>query len=79
MEIKKKENFKRFFAIVALIVLFALILILAYALITANGNLAMAMIFSLIFISIFLFVFMRIFKIKPNNAEFENNDTSEKK
>lgn len=53
---------ERVAAIVGLVALFVLLIGLLVALITANGKLAMAMIFSLAFVSILLFIVLRLYK-----------------
>lgn len=65
----KREKLKKFFAIISLVILLIFIAILTFALITANGKLAMAMIFSLIFISIFLYIVMHLYGKFTNNSK----------
>lgn len=69
----KREKLKKFFAIISLVILLIFIAILTFALITANGKLAMAMIFSLVFISIFLYIVMHLY------GKFTNNSKSSQK
>ena len=49
-------------AIIGLVILSVFLLGLVVALITANGKLTMAMLFSLTFVSILLFVVLRLYK-----------------
>lgn len=69
----KREKLKKFFAIISLVILLIFIAILTFALITANGKLAMAMIFSLVFISIFLYIVMHLY------GKFTDNSKSSQK
>lgn len=65
----KREKVKKIFAIIALGILLFLIVSLTYALLTANGRLAMAIIFSLVFISIFMYIVMHLYGKFTNNSK----------
>ena len=75
----KKQILAKFLAWLGLIIIAVIICVIAYALIHADGKLALAMIFALAFVSIIYWIGIKLYKDMIEFDRLKNRESEQKK
>ena len=73
---ERKKKIARVLAFIGLIIITIFLCIIAYAMLTQNGRLALAMIIALVFVSVLFWIGIKVYK---DMAEFENLKNKEER